>query len=54
MYYKNGRRAGKPISVKYAYEESYLYDAKKGKMAKGGEIKKGDRVRSTVFKDEEG
>lgn len=41
MYYKNGRRAGKPISVKYAYEQSYLYDAKKGKMAEGGKLDQG-------------
>ena len=50
MYYKNGRRVGKPISVKYAYENSYIPDSKKGKMAKGGEVKDYEKISDEILK----
>lgn len=48
------KEEAKEVGDKVAAKVYRLQLAKKGKMAKGGEIKKGDRVRSTVFKDEEG
>jgi hypothetical protein len=51
MYYKNGRRVGEPISVNYAYNESYLYFANKNAKKPNGKYVTKQNVLNLVVKN---
>jgi hypothetical protein len=51
QYFKNGRRGGKPISIDYAYKESYLYFANKNAKKPTGDYTNRRDLKLIVIKN---